>query len=141
MTGTTDEAGEVEIQVGKCAKTPSVYVPGEAKPESAPEHVVKPEDPPTDLPECAPPAQTSNAGDGKGNTNEDIEEKKNASFVEKAARSPDMAMSGMKTLTGKINKINRQQRKLQRTWRSLKRAFGTLGKNANGILGIFGGGE
>jgi hypothetical protein len=132
---TTETAEEVEIQVGPCSKTPSVHVPraGGFSEESSLKPT-KDDNSPSRQSECAPTATVVATADGNNESNQ----MKNESFVDRAASAPDMASRGMKSLTGKINKINRQHRALQKSWKSLQRALATLRKNAKGVLSMFG---
>jgi hypothetical protein len=134
---TTETAEEVEIQVGPCSKTPSVHVPraGGFSDESSLKPT-KDDNSPAGQPECAPTVTSIATADDNKN---ESHQKKNESFVDRAASAPDMASRGMKSLTGKINKINRQHRALKKSWKSLQRALATLSKNAKGVLSIFGG--
>jgi len=139
MAAATDEAGEVEIQAGKCSKTPSIVVQGTyVQSESSPE-TIKSRGSPPDLPECAPQFQhlvpgnekgeaKTKAAPGKANSEES---KKDECFTDKAARTG-------KSVIGTINKINRKHRNFRRIWRSLRRPLRMLGRNANGVLAMFG---
>lgn len=83
---------------------------GDAKSETAPESMNK-DSIPSEIPESAPQSHFPQAADSKNGENV------------------------MKTLTGKINKINRQQRNIKKSLRLLSRALRTL-RGALAMAGI-----
>lgn len=147
---THDEEEEIEVQITVGSKqekkVPSVYVPGQ---ETEPEIVVSsaqagkadsvttPQK--TQEQEATHPAKLAQTDAGSD------EDKKNEEKTEDEKKSGGIGAilgkvaSSMKTLTAKINKLNRDQKSLQKTFGQLKKAFGALSKNGKGVLNMFGG--